>query len=217
MRRTWMGAHLSSGLCTTTTMKMQKALLGAGADISPVDKKGRVVKDHAMSQKMRALFAAPGEVVDSGLHDLSADEFESEVLFSDSDVVLYMYSPSCGYCRDFAPMFEELAAGLRPTSLKFMKMDVTKGQPPELYQVSSLPTIFLSKKAKADGVKPDPLVYNGKRTTQDITKWLQQSATNRFMFTAGGKEQDVPETFGQDGSVDGNDALKSDPPQHEEL
>jgi len=35
-----------------------KILLDAGSDTSLVDKKGRTVKDHAISQRMRALFAA---------------------------------------------------------------------------------------------------------------------------------------------------------------
>jgi ankyrin repeat protein len=196
-----------------------KVLIDAGADMTLIDVKGRVAKDHAMSQKMRSLFAKPGEEVTSGVPDLGVADFDKEVMKSETDVVLYMYSPACGYCREFAPSFDELAAGLRPTSLKFMKMDVTKGNPPGKYAVDSLPTIFLSKKTQG-GAKPDPLTFAGKRTVPEITKWLQKSATNRFMFTSGGKEQEVPENFGDssgDTSTTESDALKSDPPQHEEL
>jgi len=200
-----------------------KALLEAGADITLVDVKGRVVKDHAMSQKMRSLFAAPGEEIDSGLKDLESDEFDSEVMKSEEDVVLYMYSPSCGYCRDFAPHYEELAAQLRPTSLKFLKMDVTKGNPPGAYSVSNLPSILLSKKAQAGQARPEPLLYDGKRSVKLITEWLQRTATNRFMFTAGGKEQGVPDSFdaaAQDGTepVETAAALTADAPdQNDEL
>jgi len=170
-----------------------KMLVDAGASLTPVDLKGRTAKEHALSQKLRSLFVAPGEVVDSGLKDLEPNEFTSQVIDAETDVVLYMYSPSCGHCRDFAPHFDELAAALRPTSLAFYKMDVTKGEPAKDYQVSSLPTIFLSKKKETTGKKPDPMVFQGKRTVKGITKWLQTRVTNRFMFTSGGKEQDVPD------------------------
>lgn len=196
----------------------------AGADITLVDVKGRVVKDHAMSQKMRTLFAAPGEVADSGLKDLEFEEFDAEVMKAEEDVVLYMYSPSCGYCRDFAPQYDELAAQLRPTSLKFMKMDVTKGNPPGAYSVSNLPSILLSKKVPSTGQpRPEPLMFTGKRSVKSITKWLQGSVTNRFMFTSGGKEQDVPDHFDTE-ALDGTEpveaatALSPDAPdQNDEL
>lgn len=60
--------------------------------------------------------------------------------------------------------------------------------------MSSLPTIFLSKTKKGLAEKPKPQVFEGKRTVKGITKWLQPRVTNRFMFTAGGKEQDVPDS-----------------------
>jgi len=151
-----------------------------------------------MSSKMRGLFLAPGEVADSGVPDVEPEGFQKEVMDHDTDVVLYMYSPSCSHCREFAPIYDELAAGLRPTSLKFLKMDVTKGKgPPKDYQVGSLPTLFFSKLKE----RTKPYAYDGPRSTQDITKWFQTKSTNRIMFlTGGGKEADVPTTFNQEGA-----------------
>jgi len=149
-----------------------------------------------MSTKMRTLFLAPGEVPESGVPDVEPEEFSKEVLENDkNDVVLYMYSPSCGHCRDFAPIYDELAAGLRPTSLKFVKMDVTKGKgPPKEYGVASLPTLFFSKL----GERSKPYSYDGERTTQAITKWFQSKSTNRIMFLTGnGQQAEAPASFEQ--------------------
>lgn len=200
-------------------------LLKGGASTTVKDQKGRTPMDHAMSAKMKQLFLKDGEVADSGVPDLDVEKFDQEVINSDVDVVLYMYSPSCGHCREFAPMYDELAAALRPTSIKFMKIDVTKGNPPEPYGVNSLPTILLSKKKTESGVKPQPREFGGRRTVKGITEWLQQHVTNRFMYTSGGKEQAVPENSidaqasdAQEAAPGAGDALQADDPTaHEEL
>lgn len=173
-----------------------KMLVEAGADLTLKDVKGRVPKDHAMSSKMRSLFLSPGEVADSGVPDVEPDNFSAEVLDNTkNDVVLYMYSPACSHCRDFAPIYDELAAGLRPTSLKFLKMDVTKAKgPPKEYGVSSLPTLFFSK----IGERSKPYSYDGERSIQAITKWFQSKSTNRIMFLTGkGEQAEAPATFEQ--------------------
>lgn len=179
-----------------------KMLIDAGADVTLKDVKGRVAKDHAMSSKMRSLFLAPGEVADSGVPDVEPENFAKEVLANGkNDIVLYMYSPSCSHCRDFAPIYDELAAGLRPTSLKFLKMDVTKAKgPPKEYGVAQLPTLFFSK----IGERSKPYSYDGERSIQAITKWFQSKSTNRIMFLTGkGEQAEAPTSFeqGSDGGA----------------
>jgi len=203
-----------------------KMLLDAGADVTIKDKKGRIPKDHALSQKMRSLFAAPGEVVESPLSDLTVANFAKEVQKSESDVVIYAYTPTCGYCRDFSPIYDELAAGLRRTSLKFMKLDVSREEKiPKEYMVDRLPSLLISKIGATQ-----PLFYeDGPRTVKAITTWLQKKATHKIMFTRNGEEQEAPSTFEQEapteaalpkGAIDGaaapaGAALSTDPPAHD--
>jgi len=139
-------------------------------------------------------------VLESALLDVDTATFNKEVEENESDVVVYLYTPTCGYCREFAPVYDELAAGLRLTSIKFVKMDLTKGEPPKAFQVGSLPALAFSKKKPEDGEspRPAPKFYDGDRTVKDLIKWIQSSATNKIMFTKGGKEAEAPESFEQE-------------------
>jgi len=175
-----------------------KALLDAGANALLLDVKGRTAKEHAISKRMRELFMAPGEEPDSSIQDLTAGSFKTEVLDHEHDVIIYMYSPGCGHCREFAPTFDELAAGLRMTSLKFLKMDVTKGNPPDAYAVANLPTVMYSKRKPSEGAaRPAPSHYEGDRTVKSLIAWIQKTASNKIMFMQGDKEAAPPESFEQ--------------------
>lgn len=157
-------------------------LLKAGASWKELrDNKGRTAADHAISSKMKQLFgeaaalAAPQEGV------LDVEDFEQEVVNAEVDVCLYAYSASCFYCREFSPVFENIAATLRSTSIRFRQVDIYSTSPPKEFATTSTPTIFLKKQ----GVLV-PAVYQGERSLEGVVQWLQNHATHRFMWTQGG-------------------------------
>lgn len=73
------------------------------------------------------------------------ENFETEVLQSDSPVLVDFWSPSCGPCRMIAPIIEELA-GENAGTVKVGKMDVSEGQSTAMkYGIQAVPTLMIFK------------------------------------------------------------------------
>jgi thioredoxin 1 len=86
--------------------------------------------------------------------------FESEVLQSDTAVLVDFYADWCGPCRAVAPVVEELAAEL-DGKLKVAKLDVDQNEEISMkYGVQSIPTLILfqngEEKERIVGFLPKP-------------------------------------------------------------
>ena len=131
-----------------------------------------------LSTAVSALYKFPGPVV-----ELTASNFKSEVLDSDSMWLVEFYAPWCGHCKQLAPSWELAAKQLKGVvKVGAVDMDAhgSVGQP---YGVQGFPTIkfFGNDKKK-------PLDYQSGRDADSIRKYaLDQTVAQVNARTKSGK------------------------------
>src|SRR5437868_15109024 len=92
---------------------------------------------------------------------ITDDNFQAEVLGSDTPVLVDFWATWCGPCRAIAPAIEELAKEFAGKA-KIGKLDVDENtQIPHLYNVRSIPTLLFIK----DGQVVDQLVGAAPKAT----------------------------------------------------
>eukprot|EP01022_Parablepharisma_sp_SALTPOND_P024442 TRINITY_DN5409_c5_g1_i1.p1 TRINITY_DN5409_c5_g1~~TRINITY_DN5409_c5_g1_i1.p1 ORF type:complete len:505 (+),score=83.00 TRINITY_DN5409_c5_g1_i1:527-2041(+) len=100
--------------------------------------------------------------------------FNSEVIDNDMDVMVKFYAEWCGHCKKLAPIYQTVAETLKSNNkLKLVDVDATKNDVEGL-AIHSFPTIYFYPAGK----KSSPVQYEGERTEEAITKFLQEKATN---------------------------------------
>ena len=81
----------------------------------------------------------------STLNHVTDHNFESDVLRSDTPVLVDFYADWCAPCRAIAPMLEEIATELGD-NVRVLKLDIdANGATAEVYNVQSIPTLILFK------------------------------------------------------------------------
>ena len=88
------------------------------------------------------------------LIEVTDDNFESEILKSDTPALVDFWAVWCGPCRQIAPTVEALAAEYKG-QLKVGKMNVDDHQQvPQKYGIRSIPTLLMFK----DGQVVDQII-----------------------------------------------------------
>ncbi len=78
------------------------------------------------------------------LTEVTDNNFQAEVIESETPVLVDFWAPWCGPCRVVAPVLEEIA-GERP-ELRIVKLNIDENQQTAAnYQVLSIPTMILFK------------------------------------------------------------------------
>lgn len=108
------------------------------------------------------------------VYTLVGKNFDSIVLDDSKDVLVEFYAPWCGHCKKLTPIYDELAKNLKHnTNLVIAKMDATANEV-ESVSIQGFPTI----KFWPAGKKDQPIDFNGDRTVEGFTTFLQKHATN---------------------------------------
>jgi protein disulfide-isomerase A4 len=103
--------------------------------------------------------------------------FEKIVLDKKKDVLIEFYAPWCGHCKSLEPIYKELGKSLKKEkNLVIAKLDATANDVPESFKVEGFPTIYF---APANN-KENPLKFEGDRTVEGFTKYLQEKAAVSF-------------------------------------
>lgn len=91
-------------------------------------------------------------VLNMVVKDINENEFEEEVLKSETPVVIDFWAEWCGPCRMFSPLIEEVSEEYKG-KVKFVKIDVDKNQQlASKYNVMSIPTAVLIDKGELKAV-----------------------------------------------------------------
>ena len=101
---------------------------------------------------------------------ITGDDFEKRVLESDDYVLLEVYAPWCGHCKQLVPIYEKLAKRVKHIkNLVIAKLDGTANEHPSI-QVKGFPTIKFYRK----GDKQNPLEYAGGRDFEGFMEYLKK-------------------------------------------
>ena len=103
--------------------------------------------------------------------------FEDIVFDKSKDVLIEMYAPWCGHCKNLEPIYKKLAKDLKgEKNIVIAKIDATANDIPENYSVSGFPTIYFAPANSKD----TPLKYEGGRTLDEMKEYLKEHATASF-------------------------------------
>ena len=85
----------------------------------------------------------------NGIIDLSDANFETEVIKSETPVLVDFWAPWCGPCRAIAPSVEEISASYEGR-LKVGKLNVDENQQTTMkFGIRSIPTLIVFKGGQA--------------------------------------------------------------------
>jgi len=99
--------------------------------------------------------------------------FEKLVMDESKDVLIEFYAPWCGHCKSLEPIYKKLGQKYKnEKNLVIAKMDATANDFPPEYKVEGFPTIYFAPPGK----KSSPMKYDGDRTLDGFSKYLQDNA-----------------------------------------
>jgi protein disulfide-isomerase A1 len=109
------------------------------------------------------------ESQDEAVYKVVGTTFNDVVINNDKHVLVEFYAPWCGHCKNFAPIYEEIAQAFNAenSNVVIAKMDATENEVEGL-QVSGFPTIKFYKA----GDKTNPIDYEEGRAKWEVYDWF---------------------------------------------
>lgn len=105
------------------------------------------------------------------------NSFEKIVLDKKKDVLIELYAPWCGHCKNLEPIYNDLAKKLKKEkNLVIAKMDATANDAPDNFSSSGFPTIYFAPSNN----KESPIKFEGGRDLESFEKFLKEKATVSF-------------------------------------
>ncbi|GAB4818071.1 hypothetical protein N2152v2_005117 [Parachlorella kessleri] len=143
---------------------------------------------------------APEVPTEGGVTVVVGNTVESIVKDPTKDVLLEVYAPWCGHCKQLTPIYEKLAKRFsKVDSVVIAKMDGTENEHPDI-QAQGYPTLLFFP--AEEGADPIPFEGGG-RTLAELTKFIKTHAKIPFELPKKKKA--------------GAAAAKKEEEQHEEL
>ena len=87
------------------------------------------------------------------IHKVTDDSFQSDVLYSDTPVLVDYWAEWCGPCKSIAPILDEVAKEYAG-KIKVMKLNIDENQDtPRKFGVRGIPTLMLFKNGSVEAQK----------------------------------------------------------------
>ncbi len=117
--------------------------------------------------------------------EMVADNYDTEIHKVNKDAVVFFHAPWCGHCKEFKPVYEEIAKEVMAVNknIVFAKMDATANDIPYMFpSIRGYPAIFFVKASD----KFEPVQYSGDRSIDHVTEWI---STNVGSFNSDNKAE----------------------------
>jgi protein disulfide isomerase len=116
---------------------------------------------------------------DEPVKKVVAKNFDAIVNDPTKDVLLEIYAPWCGHCKNLEPIYNEVAKKFADTpSVTIAKLDGTANALPEDIQIKGYPTILYFPAND----KKNPISFEGNRELADIIQFIVEKSTHKIQF-----------------------------------
>ena len=117
-----------------------------------------------LTPDMKSQQNPPENRTTSGVHIITANSFESEVMQTDKNVLIQFFAPSCGHCKRFNILWNKIARFTTfmnwDSIIQVSKMDISKNEVfHDEVEISRVPSVYVFFKGRKD--KPIKLRVEG--------------------------------------------------------
>jgi protein disulfide-isomerase A1 len=143
------------------------------------------------------------ETQDEAVYKVVGTTFNDVVINNANHVLVEFYATWCGHCKNFAPVYEEIAKEFNSekSNVVVAKMDAVENEVDGV-NIAGFPTVKLYKA----GDKTNPIEYKGGRGKWEVYDWVKEQIDPTYQKPNRGESQS--EVNREDTSVD--DAIKED-------